>query len=195
MAKLYYQGHGSYRIASDGGTVIYVDPYAGDGYDLPADIILVTHEHQDHNRVDLPVRKPDCRVITNEEALASGEHNSFDVGGILIQAVEAGNRNHDPAKCVGYIVTLDGVKVYASGDTSKTRQMETFAALEIDYALFPCDGLFNMGLEEAAECARLVGAKHNAIIHPKPGESIRKKAGEWDAPGKLALEPGDEIEL
>ena len=195
MPKLLYQKHGSYRLMADDGRVVYVDPYAGKGYDLPADIILVTHGHSDHNRIKKCAQKPGCRVITNEEALASGEHNSFDVGGILIQAVEAGNRNHDPAKCVGYIVTLDGVKVYASGDTSKTRQMETFAALEIDYALFPCDGLFNMGLEEAAECARLVGAKRNIIIHPKPGESIRKKAGEWDAPGKLALEPGDEIEL
>jgi hypothetical protein len=35
MPKLYYQGHGSYRLTSDDGRIVYVDPYAGDGYDLP----------------------------------------------------------------------------------------------------------------------------------------------------------------
>ena len=31
MAKLLYQGHGSYRITADDGRVLYVDPYAGEG--------------------------------------------------------------------------------------------------------------------------------------------------------------------
>lgn len=195
MPKLYYQGHGSYRITADNGRVIYIDPYKGNGYDLPADIILVTHQHGDHNKVKRCAQKPDCRIITNAEALADGSHNSFEVGGVMIQAVEAGNKNHDSKKCVGYIITIDGVKLYASGDTSKTKQMETFAALELDYALFPGDGLFNMGPAEAAECARIVNAKHNILIHLKPGESIRKKGEKWDAPNKLIIEPGEEITL
>jgi rhodanese-related sulfurtransferase len=68
MPKLFYQGHGSYRITAGDGTVIYIDPYAGDGYDVPADIILVTHQHGDHNQVQLCAQKPDCRIITNAEA-------------------------------------------------------------------------------------------------------------------------------
>ena len=32
---LYYQGHGSFRITTAEGKVIYVDPHAGDGYDSP----------------------------------------------------------------------------------------------------------------------------------------------------------------
>lgn len=32
MAKLLYQGHGSYRITAGDGRILYVDPYAGDGY-------------------------------------------------------------------------------------------------------------------------------------------------------------------
>jgi len=195
MPKLYFQSHGSYRLTADDGRVIYVDPYAGDGYDLPADIILVTHQHNDHNQIKRCAQKPDCRIITNEEALEGGVHNSFDINGILIQAVEAANKNHDPKKCVGYIITLDGIKIYASGDTSKTKQMETFAALELDYALFPGDGFFNMGPDEAAECAEIIGAKHNILIHLKPGESIRKKGEKWNAPNKLIIEPGKEVNL
>jgi hypothetical protein len=52
-----------------------------------------------------------------------------------------------------------------------------------------------MGLDEAAECARIVGARQNILIHLKPGDSFRKKGEKWDAPNKLILEPGEEIEL
>ena len=40
MAKLLYQGHGSFRLVSEKGTVVYVDPYVGEGYDLEADLVL-----------------------------------------------------------------------------------------------------------------------------------------------------------
>jgi len=141
-------------------------------------------------------KKPSCKIITNEKALDDGKHNEFDVGEVHIKSVEASNTNHNPKHCVGYIVTLDGVKIYASGDTSKTEQMKTFAELELDYAILPGDGVFNMGLKEAAECARLIGAKHNIIIHLKPGALFdRKKADEWDAPNKVIVEPGEEIDV
>lgn len=196
MPKLLYQGHGSYRLTADDGRVIYVDPYAGKGYDALADLILVTHHHSDHNKIQLCAHKQNCRVITNKEALADGRHHSFDVGGILIQAVEAKSLLHNPKKCVGYIISLDSVKIYCSGDTSRTKQMDTFAAMELDYAIFPGAGLLSMGLDEATECAKLIGAKHNIIIHLKPGALYdRKKAEKWDAPNKLTIEPGQEIDL
>jgi len=195
MPKLLFQGHGSYRLTADDGRVIYVDPYKGKGYDMPADIILVTHQHRDHNQVKRCTQKPGCRIISNEEALANGKYNTFDIDGITVQAVEAMNKNHDPKQCVGFIITIDGVKIYASGDTSRTKQMEAFAAMKLDYALFAGDGLFNMGPDEAAECAKLIGARHNILIHLKPGESIRKKGEKWGAPNKLIIEPGQEITL
>jgi L-ascorbate metabolism protein UlaG (beta-lactamase superfamily) len=196
MAELYYQGHGSYRMTADDGRVIYVDPYAGGGYELPADFILVTHGHHDHNKIELVTQKPGCRMITYMEALAGGKHNVFECDGIYIEAVEARNVLHSPKKCVGYILTLDGLKIYCSGDTSRTKQMETFAARKLDYALFPCDGRANMGLKEAAECARVIGAKNNIPIHLKPGSLFdRERADKWDAPHKLIVEPGQAIAL
>ena len=199
MPKLFYQGHGSFRLTTNDGRVIYVDPYAGEGYDMPADIILVSHQHGDHNQVDLCAKKPECKIITNAEALEGGRHNNFDFAGqsgIIIEAVEAYNKNHDPANCVGYIITLDGISVYASGDTSKTNQMEALANYDIDYALFCGDGIYNMGLEEAAECAKLIKAKNNIIIHLKPQALFdREMAEKWDAPNKLIIEPNEEISL
>ena len=130
------------------------------------------------------------------EALEGRKHNSFDIGGIIIQAVEAKSLLHSPKKCVGYIITIDGVKLYASGDTNKTEQMTTFSALELDYAIFPGAGLLSMGLEEAADCARLIGAKHNIIIHLRPGKLFdRNKAEMWGAPNKVIVVPGQEIDL
>jgi L-ascorbate metabolism protein UlaG (beta-lactamase superfamily) len=196
MPKLFYNGHGSFRLTANDGRVIYVDPYAGEGYDVPADIILVTHDHGDHNQVQLCTQKPDCRIITNEEALAGGKHNSFAINGVLVQAVEAGNKNHDPAQCVGYIITVDGVKIYASGDTSKTAQMETFADMKLDYAMLCGDGVYNMNPEEAAECAKLIGAKYNILIHVKPKELFDREIAEaWSAPNKIIIEPNGEISL
>jgi L-ascorbate metabolism protein UlaG (beta-lactamase superfamily) len=196
MPRLYYQGHGSYRLTTNDGRVIYVDPYAGDGYDKPADIVLVTHQHGDHNQVQLVTQKSNCRVITNEDALAGGKHNTFNVGDIYIEAVEANNPLHSPKECVGFIIIIDGVSVYCSGDTSKTGAMEGFASRNLDWAIFCGDGKYNMNPKEAADCARIVGAKHNIIVHVAPGKLFdRATAEEWDAPNKVIVEPGEEIEL
>ncbi|MCL2547984.1 MAG: MBL fold metallo-hydrolase, partial [Symbiobacteriaceae bacterium] len=170
MANLLYQGHGSFRLTSEEGIVIFIDPYIGVGYDLPADIVLVTHQHEDHNQIDLINQKPDCTIITNVEALAGGKHNAFTVQGVEIEAVEATNKGHSPDQCVGYIVTIDGKKLYFSGDTSKTEQMAGFTLRDLDYTFLCADGFYNMGLEEAAECAELIGAKNNVPVHLKPGE-------------------------
>ncbi|MCL2751555.1 MAG: MBL fold metallo-hydrolase [Firmicutes bacterium] len=197
MPKLLYQGHGSFRLTSDSGTVVYIDPFMGTGYDVLADIILVTHQHDDHRKVELITPKPDCALISNFEALAGGKHNTFALHGMEIEAVEAGyNKGHSPQDSVGFIVTVDGVKLYFCGDTSKTPQMATFASRKLDYAFLCADGFYNMNLKEAAECAALIGAKHNVPVHLKPGELFDKKMAEqFNAPNRLIIEPGIETEL
>ena len=196
MATLYYQGHGSFRITALDGRVLYIDPYVGDGYHLPADLIFVTHQHGDHNQVQLCAKKSNCLIITNHEALKDGKHQSFSFDGINVEAVEACNNNHNPKECVGYIIEVDGIKIYASGDTSTTEQMKTLKEYNLDYALFPCDGVYNMDLDEAAECAELIGAKHNIPIHLKPGALFDlARAESWTAPNRLIVKAGEEINL
>jgi L-ascorbate metabolism protein UlaG (beta-lactamase superfamily) len=196
MAKFYYQGHGSYRITTTDGRVIYFDPFAGDGYDQPASLILVTHQHEDHNHIELCAQKPGCRIITNEQALAGGTHQNFNLGWIKIESTYAANKNHDPKECVGYILALDGVQLYCAGDTSKYPGMKDLARRKLDYAILPGDGIYNMDLPEAAECAQMIGAKHNIPVHVKPGELFDLERAEgWTAPNKLIVQPGEEIEL
>ena len=197
MPKFLYQGHGSFRLTANDGVVVYIDPFAGEGYDLPADVILVSHGHDDHNQIGLITQKPDCVVITPAEALDGGKHNSFTIKGVGIEAVEAGyNQGHSPDNSVGFIITVDGQKLYISCDTSKTPQMAEFAARKLDYAFLCCDGFYNMGLEEAAECAELIGARHNVPVHMKPGALFdRAMAEQFNAPNRLIVEAGEEIEL
>ena len=197
MAKLFYQGHGSFRLTSNDGVVVYIDPFIGEGYDLPADAILISHQHDDHNQISLITQKPDCTVISNFEALDGGKHNTFSVKGIEIEAVEAGyNQGHSVDDSVGFIITVDGLKLYFSCDTSTTPQMAEFAERNLDYAFLCADGFYNMNLDEAAECAKIIGAKHNVPVHLKPGELFDKDMAEqFNGPNKMIIEPGIDVEL
>ena len=171
MAKMLYQGHGSYRFTLDDGTVVYVDPFVGDGYDLPADLILVTHEHSDHNQVSKMPHAQGCTVVRARDVHpAPSEYLTISSHGVRITAVQAYNKNHAIEACVGYVLDFDGVSFYASGDTSMTEDMASgkLAALGLDYAALPGDGFYNMGPEEAAQCARLVGARHAIPVHLVP---------------------------
>jgi len=169
----------------------------GTGYDIPADIILVTHQHEDHNQINLITQKPDCTLISNAEALAGGMHNTFSLKGIEIEAVEAGyNGGHSQDDSVGFILTVDGLKLYFCGDTSKTPKMAELAAKKLDYAFLCADGQYNMDLKEAAECAELIGAKHNVPVHLKPGELFdREMAEQFMGPNRLIIEGGEEVDL
>ncbi len=197
--RLLYQGHGSLRIVTAEGKVIYIDPYAGKGYDLPADLILITHGHSDHTNTKL-IKKQNkgCEKITWKEGLKKGEYRTFDLGWARVEAVQAGNnRNHNIKECVGWVITLSGgVTVYVSGDTSTTEQMAELAERNIDYAFFCCDGIYNMDMDEAAACAKTVNAKHSIPYHMAPGKLFdEKRAAQFDVPGKLVIPAGEEITL
>ena len=196
VSKLLYQGHASLRLTLNDERVIYIDPYAGAGYEKEADFILITHQHHDHTAIHKVIQKDSCRIISNKEALVSGEYKSFEFDGFKIQAVEAAGRMHPKDRCVGYILEFDGLTIYVSGDTAATEQMQTFAERTIDYAFFCADGIINMGLKESANCAEMIKAKHNIPYHIAPGRLFsNRRAQKWTAPNKLIIEPGEEIEL
>ncbi len=196
MPKLYYQGHASVRLTSDKGVVIYIDPYAGDGYDREADIVLITHQHEDHNRHDLVRKKASTRLITEAEALTNGVFNTFRVRNITIRAVPAFNEAHDPRECVGYLITIDGLKVYYAGDTSETDAMSDMIFMRLDYALLPIDSAHTMDPIAASICAARIGARHSIPIACCPGVLFDENvARSFDVPGRMILRPGQEIDM
>lgn len=205
MAKMLYQGHGSYRFTLDDGTVVYVDPFAGSGYDVPADLILVTHEHSDHNMVDLMPHADGLTIIRAADVHPDATtYLTVESHGVRITAVEAYNKNHSPVECVGMVLELDGVTFYAAGDTSTTEDMRSgkLTNMGIDYAVFPADGFYNMDLDEASDCAKLVGARHSIPVHVSPVHGPqdaqifdRSRAEAFKASGRIILEPGETLEL
>lgn len=202
MATLSYFDHSSMKLKSSGGIVIYIDPFAQGDYSEGADIILVTHDHFDHNAVSLVNKNPSCTVITQKEAQSGGKYNTFSICGIKIEATEAYNKNHKKEECVGYIITVDGIKIYHAGDTSKTEQMYKLRDINLDYALLPMDGFYNMDVKEASECASVIGAKHSIPIHTAPrspemtGVTFSKETAEkFSAAGKIIVYPGETITL
>lgn len=207
MTELFYNGHGSWRLKSNSGKVVYVDPCCGEGYGLCADAVLVTHEHPDHNVVDKMPHSKNCAILRPQDFQPScGVYKAFDTCGAHIQPVQAGfNENHDVAKCVGLVIDIDGVRIYFSGDTSTTDDMRSgkLAALNIDYALLPCDGFFNMDVEEAVECAKLIKAKHSIPNHMVPMFDTSDQsnlfsedvANKFQIDGRLIVRPGASIEL
>lgn len=199
--ELLYMGQASLRIVTETNKVIYIDPYAGE-YQLAADLILVTHEHYDHNAIErVQNRQPDCRVIRSRDAIIDGKHQTFELGYVRVEAVEAGfNLYHDVRQCVGYVLTFaNGRKVYISGDTSTTDQMHEMSDMHIDYAFLCADGVYNMGNEEAARAAEIIGARHNIPYHNSTtgkGEMFSLDAAErFAAPNKLIVRPGETITI
>ena len=196
--RVLVQGHASLRITTPEGKVIYIDPYRGEGYDAPADLILLTHGHSDHTAVN-KIRKKNkgCEKITWKEALKGGEHRTFDLGYVTVEAVQAGNnKNHSIRSCVGYILTFtDGKTLYVSGDTSETDQMGELAARGLDYAFFCCDGTYNMDLKEAIACSELVGARVNIPYHPVADDEMIGRYGSLFPENWRAVRAGEEFVL
>ena len=91
---------------------------------------------------------------------------------------------------------VDGKKIYAAGDTSKYPQMAGLRLFHLDWALFPTDGKYNMGPEEATFCADMIQPRWAVPIHMKPGQLFdREMAERFDYDNRLILEPGEEIGL
>lgn len=198
MGKLLYLGHGSYRITTSNQTVIYVDPYAGSNYREKGDIVLITHEHYDHNRIELVTFKNDQGIIIRSKDLHPEEnvYESRIVKDVKITATKAENANHNPLDCVGYILEFDGIKLYAAGDTSYFEEMKMMSKMHIDYALLPTDGKYNMGPIEASKVAQIINPKVAIPIHTRPGVLFDPNvAAQFQYKGKKVILPNEEIEL
>ena len=208
MTTLLYLGHGSLRLTTNAGKTIYVDPFmspqggdADEGYDQPANLILVTHQHFDHTAINKMPHAANCELWQNMDAhpdAATYLTRSFLDGEVEAEAVEAYNHHHRKDECVGYVLRLDGLTLYFSGDTGPTEQMPKLASYGIDYAFLPCDGIYTMTPKEAAACAQTIDARHNVPVHMKPVHPYGEKAAQKFAacaPNALLVRPGETIEL
>jgi L-ascorbate metabolism protein UlaG (beta-lactamase superfamily) len=168
VGRLHWLGHDSFRL--DGPPVIYFDPWKLRGRQPVADLVLVSHEHHDHcSPEDVEkVSGPETVVVaaaTAAERLPGARAvrpgDRLTVAGVEIEAVRAYNVNKfrspgmpfhpKEAEHVGFVVTVEGVRLYHTGDTDEIPEMADVAC---DVALLPVSGTYVMTVEEAVEAAR-----------------------------------------
>jgi L-ascorbate metabolism protein UlaG (beta-lactamase superfamily) len=171
--RIQWLGHDAIRI--NGGPVVYIDPYQlSDG--PRADLILITHEHYDHcSPGDVKkIQGPDTVIVTEKDSarklsgkvtvVAPGD--TVTAAGVIVQAVPAYNldKKYHPKKkgWLGFILEIQGVRIYHAGDTDFIPEMEGFRA---DIALLPVSGTYVMTAREAVQAALAIGPSLALPIH------------------------------
>ena len=170
--------HASLRIQYD-GLEIQVDPVTQyepkTNYSAfpKADVILITHELFDHfdPAAIAALKKSGTQIIVNPAvqkklgsgtALKNGESLTI-AKGIQIEAVPAYNTTpghtqfHPKGRDNGYVLTIDGLRIYIAGDTEDIPEMA--ALTDIDVAFLPCNQPYTMTPEQVAKAAKTIKPK------------------------------------
>lgn len=171
------------------GTVIHVDPWSRGDYTnaKPADLILITDTAGDHLDPDLiqQLRKPGAPVVlpsTPEDARDEGSRDrllrvtdgvvmnngeTMTLAGVPIEAVPMydiipGNPFHAKGEGNGYVITFGGQRIYFSGVTECTPELQTLE--DIDIAFMPMN-LPNGRMVPlvAADCVKTI---RPAVVYP-----------------------------
>jgi L-ascorbate metabolism protein UlaG (beta-lactamase superfamily) len=206
--------HASFVMQTPAGT-IYVDPVGEasfyEGQPAP-DLILITHEHGDHFNADTlaAIMGDDTTMIVNPavfdmlpadmqaRATSIGNGDSTSAGDVAVDAIPAYNTTeerlnfHPQGRDNGYVVTIDGLRIYISGDTEDIPEMRALENIDV---AFVCMNLpFTMDAEAAASAVtefaptyvypyhyrgRDNGTQDPAEFAGLLGDGIEAKMGGW----------------
>ena len=162
----------SIKITS-GKNNIYFDPFQLDIASHDADYIFLTHDHLDHfSPDDIQKVVKDTTIFVAPEKMAEKVKVYVPTFGQLIrvlpgvvkevkgqtfETVPAYNnlKPFHPKKCgwVGYILQIEGKRVYVAGDTDMTKENQK---VKCDVAMVPIGGTFTMDAKKAAELINLI---------------------------------------
>ena len=172
--------HSSIKINK--GKVIYIDPFKIDKNYNDADYIFITHDHFDHySEEDIDkVRKQNTYIIIpekmKEKLLGKGfneEHiikvipnKEYYLENLKFDTIPAYNVNkkfHPKENgWVGYIIHIDGISYYISGDTDITEENRK---VKCDVAFVPVGGTYTMTYKEAQDLINEIKPKIAVPIH------------------------------
>ncbi len=172
-----WTGHDGFQI-SNSDKILYIDPFklAKQYNDLHnANLILITHNHFDHlslndlgkiiNKETIVIAAKECvdqlKALDIKEVKGVAPGEKINLQNSVVETIPAYNTNKDfhPKKDgkVGFIVTINNVRIYHAGDTDLIPEMKT---TKPDIALTPVSGTYVMTAEEASEAV-------NDLIKPK----------------------------
>ena len=179
--------HDCFKIKGQ-NKIIYLDPFQIEPKEQ-ADIILITHEHYDHlslkdiekllKQGTTVVTIPECQSTLSRiaEKISSvvliEPFQKKEVQGIQIETIPAYNINKFRAPNmpfhpkqdgrVGYIITVNGKRIYHAGDTDCIPEMRQLK--NIDIALLPVSGTYVMTPEEAVQAVKIIKPRIAVPMH------------------------------
>jgi len=190
--KLTYLGHSVFIIEEENFKAI-IDPFITGNPLCPVkaeDInglthIFVSHGHGDHlGDTEYLARENKTLVISNAEicsylsnkglkvhSMHIGGRNRFDFGtvkftpalhGSGIQTEEGTLEGGNPC---GFVIEVNGKKVYHGGDTGLTMDMKLLEAENIDVALIPIGGNYTMDIDDAVRSIEFIKPKVAIPMH------------------------------
>lgn len=188
-----YHGHSVVRVKTDEHTIL-IDPYISeneqcdlDADQVQADVILLTHGHNDHvgDTIDIAKRNDALVVAPNELAnyLASkglnthpmhiGGSHVFDFGKVkLTQAFHGSSYTEEDGTIIytgmpaGILLTIDDKTIYHMGDTALFTDLKMYGDMhDIDLAFVPIGDNFTMGPEDALIATDWIKAKTIVPVH------------------------------
>lgn len=223
MATIRWLSHAAFEIIHD-KKIVLIDPYLTGNPLAPvraseiskADIVCVTHDHHDHlgDAIDICKRTGATFVGIGElsqyaqsegvkSVVGMNIGGTVEVKGIKISMVQA-LHSAIRGSPVGFVINLDGTKIYHAGDTALFSDMKIIGQLyEPKLACLPIGGHYTAGPKEAAEAARLINSKVVIPMHYMGSPVLAKSADEFVSivkeknPGiKVAvLKPGEKYEF
>jgi len=200
---------------------ILIDPFIEGGSVLATnpDIVAVTHGHSDHMGETLALNRKTVAIAEIAKYLkAKGlPAEGMNIGGTLTidgvsftmtQAVhstfiEEAGPGFSGGAAAGFVIGMDGIRVYHAGDTALFSDMRLIGDLYHPHvALLPIGGRYTMGVAEAMMAANFIGAKTVIPIHYNTWDKIAadplgmKTALERTTDIRVKiLKPGETVEI
>lgn len=171
--------HASIRIEYD-GKEIEIDPVTKlgnrviDYTTMPkADFLFVTHEHGDHfdkeaiklltgDNTQLIMNQRCAEMYGSGQAMVNGDKmqiaEDFNVEAVpAYNTTESRTQFHPQGRDNGYILILDGLRIYIAGDTEDIPEMASIK--DIDIAFLPCNQPYTMTTEQLVKAAKTIKPK------------------------------------
>lgn len=141
-------GHAKFLLELENGMRLVTDPFdASTGYPVVpvrADVVLVSHQHHDHNALDTV--QGYTRVLD-----APGTHTlSTDVSVEAMEAFHDGEQGRLRGKTLLSVISAEGLRVAHLGDLGHMPDEKQTALLrDVDVLMVPVGGHYTIGPEQA----------------------------------------------